>query len=120
MARPNERSVAPQFIQPPMRPKRVAAASTSAYATNSGPKDCHNPSCEPSCDMRLKSAAKISGAATALARVPSTMAVQAPANAARSGCIWRQQYARVSLVEAFGKRVRSPMGFSSGEVQRAG
>ena len=41
--------------------------------------------------MRPNSAAKISGAATALARVPSTMAVQLPANAARSGRIWRQQ-----------------------------
>ena len=30
MARPKERRVAPQFIQPPMRPKSVAAASTSA------------------------------------------------------------------------------------------
>ena len=41
--------------------------------------------------MRPSSAAKISGAATALARVPSTMAVQLPANAARSGRIWLQQ-----------------------------
>src|ERR1700691_6477565 len=67
--------------------------------------------------MRLNSDAKISGAATALARVPSTMAVQAPVKAARSGCIWRQQYARVSLVEALGKRVRSPMRISSWEVK---
>src|ERR1700728_1179424 len=70
--------------------------------------------------MRLNSEAKISGAATALASVPSTMAVQAPVKAARSGSIWRQQYARVSLVEALGKRVRSPMRISSGEVKRAG
>ncbi len=62
--------------------------------------------------MRLNSAAKINGAATALARVPSTIAVQAPVKATRSGCIWRQQYASVSLVEALGKRVRSPMGIS--------
>src|SRR5271170_4221072 len=70
--------------------------------------------------MRLNSEAKISGAATALASVPSTMAVQAPVKAARSGCIWRQQYARVSLVEALGKRVRSPMGISRWEVKRVG
>ena len=37
------------------------------------------------CAMRPSRAAKISGAATALARVPSTMAAQLPANAARSG-----------------------------------
>ena len=30
MARPNERRVAPQFIQPPMRPQSVAAARTNA------------------------------------------------------------------------------------------
>ena len=37
--------------------------------------------------MRLNSEAKISGAATAFARVPRTMAVQAPAKAPRSGSI---------------------------------
>src|ERR1700689_5160118 len=62
--------------------------------------------------MRLNSDAKISGAATALARVPSTIAVHATVKAARSGSIWRQQYARVSLVEVLGKRVRLPMGIS--------
>ena len=66
-------------------------------------------------DARPASEAKISGAATALASVPSTMAVQLPAKAARSGCIWRQQYASVALFDAFGKRVRSPMGISRWE-----
>ncbi len=37
MARPKERSVAPQLSQPPIRPKAVAAASTTAYAMISGP-----------------------------------------------------------------------------------
>jgi hypothetical protein len=41
------------------------------------------------------------------------MATDEAVNAARSGRIWRQQYAMVSLVDAFGKRVDSPMGVSS-------
>ena len=41
--------------------------------------------------MRPNRAAKMSGAATALASVPSTMAAQLPANATRSGSIWLQQ-----------------------------
>ena len=76
--------------------------------------------CGPRCDMRLNSAANRSGAATALASVPSTIAVQAPVKATRSGCMWRQQYASVSLVDALGKRVRSPMGISRWEVEAGG
>src|SRR6516164_9020641 len=65
--------------------------------------------CGPWLAIRPSRSAKISGAATALASVPSTMAMALPVNAARSGSIWRQQYANVALVDAFGKRVRSPM-----------
>ena len=58
MARPNERRVAPHIIQPPIRPNTVAAASTNAYATNRGPKDCQSPSWDLRFAMRLKSEAK--------------------------------------------------------------
>src|SRR5580692_325982 len=83
----------------------------------SGAKDETDVPCSPRLAIRPSSAAKISGAATALAIVPSTMAPAEPANEARSGRIWRQQYARVSLVDAFGKRVGSPMGVSSWELR---
>src|SRR5215471_5110197 len=123
MARPKERSVAPQLSQPPIRPKTVAAAKTTAYAAIRGTKEFQLACCCPwpsRVAIRPNNAAKISGAATALASVPRTMAAQLPANVARSGCIWRQQYARVALVDAFGNRVRSLMsslqvGGSSGD-----
>src|SRR5271157_476790 len=119
MARPKERSVAPQLSQPPIRPNTVAAARTTAYATMSGPNVCHEVCgwCGPMSAIRPSRAAKISGAATALASVPSTMAAQLPAKAARSGRIWRQQYSSVALFDAFGKRVRSPIGLSWWEGQ---
>src|SRR5215469_16525489 len=83
----------------------------------SGANDATSGPCAPRLAMRPSNAAKISGAATALASVPSTMAAEELANAARSGRIWRQQYARVSLVDAFGKRVDSPMGVSRRELR---
>ena len=87
MARPNERSVAPQLSQPPMRPNTRAASSTTAYATIRGPKACHSPWPGPRLAIRPNRVAKISGAATALASVPNTMAAALAPNAKRSGHI---------------------------------
>ncbi len=69
----------------------------------------------PRLAIRPSRDAKIKGAATAFASVPSTMADAATVYWTRSGRIWRQQYARVAFVDAFGKRVGSPMEISRWE-----
>ncbi len=53
----------------------------------SGAKLFHSFSCAPVSAIRANRAAKINGAATALASVPATMAAALPAKAARSGRI---------------------------------
>ena len=57
----------------------------------SGPNEAHENWCAPASAIRPRMAAKINGAATALARVPSVMAMQAIVYWTRSGCIWAQQ-----------------------------
>ena len=57
----------------------------------SGPKEAHENWCAPASAIRPRMAAKMRGAATALARVPSVMAMQATMYWTRSGRIWAQQ-----------------------------